>query len=40
MADAVPWCAWGWVRPSRSFESPAGQAGGLVKGEAGERRRV
>src|SRR5439155_20120793 len=36
MVDAMPGCAWGWLRPSRAVDSRAAQAGGLGKREAGE----
>ena len=36
MVDAMPGCAWGWLRPSRAAVSRAAQAGGLGKREAGE----
>src|SRR5712691_11209028 len=36
MVDAMPGCAWGWLRPSRAVASRAAQAGGLGKREAAE----
>src|SRR5712691_12820884 len=36
MVDAMPGCAWGWLRRSRAAASRAAQAGGLGKREAAE----
>src|SRR5712691_3542250 len=36
MVDAMPGCAWGWLRSSRAVASRAAQAGGLGKREAAE----
>src|SRR5712691_7664056 len=36
MVDAMPGCAWGWLRPSQADASRAAQAGGLGKREAAE----
>src|SRR5712691_1809957 len=36
MVDAMPGCAWGWLRPSRAAASRAAQAGGLGKRESAE----
>src|SRR5712691_6761738 len=36
MVDAMPGCAWGWLRSSRAAVSRAAQAGGLGNREAAE----